>query len=41
MNNYKMLPKRCHEDFSILKNPVFMRVFGVFGIIPTQLLPGV
>ena len=32
----QMVPKRCHEDFSILKKPVFMRVFSVFGIIPTQ-----
>ena len=31
-----MLPKRCHEDFLILKNPVFMRVFSVFGITPTR-----
>ena len=36
MNNFQMLPKRCHEDFLILKNPVFMRVFSVFGIIPTR-----
>jgi len=36
MNNVQMLPKRWHEDFSILKNPVFMRVFSVFGIIPTR-----
>lgn len=35
MNNLKLLSKRCHEAFSNLKNPVFMRVFGVFGIIPT------
>ena len=31
-----MLSKRCHEAFSNLKNPVFMRVFSVFGIIPTR-----
>ncbi len=36
MNNLKLLSKRCHEAFSNLKNPVFMRVFSVFGIIPTQ-----
>ena len=36
MNNLKLLSKRCHEDFSILKNPVFMRVLSVFGIIPTR-----
>ncbi len=35
MNNFQMLPKRCHEDFLILKNPVYMRVFSVFDIIPT------
>ena len=35
MNNLKLLSKRCHEAFSSLKNPVFMRVFRVFGIIPT------
>lgn len=36
MNNFQMLPKRCHEDFLILKNPVYMRVFSVFDIIPTR-----
>ncbi len=35
MNNFQMLTKRCHEDFLILKNPVYMRVFSVFDIIPT------
>ena len=30
-----MLSKRCHEAFLSLKNPVFMRTFSVFGIIPT------
>ena len=36
MNNLKLLPKRCHEAFSNLKSPVFMRVFSVFAIIPTR-----
>jgi len=36
MNNLKLLSKRCHEAFSNLKNPVFMRVFSVFGIIPIR-----
>ena len=32
-----MLSKRCHEAFWNLDNPVFMRVFSVFDIIPTLL----
>ena len=36
MNNLKLLSKRCHEAFSNLENLVFMRVFSVFGIIPTR-----
>ncbi len=37
MNNLKLLSKRCHEAFSNLKSPVFMRAFNVFGIIPIRL----
>lgn len=36
MNNLNLLSKPCHETFSSLKNPVFMLVFTVFGIIPTR-----
>ena len=36
MNNLKLLSKCCYEAFSNLKNPVFMRVLSVFGIIPTR-----
>ena len=32
----KVLSKRCHEAARSLKNPVFIRVSGVFGIIPTR-----
>ena len=38
MNNFQMLPKRCCEASSKLKNPVLMRVFSVLGIIHTRLL---
>ena len=36
MNNLNLLSKRCHEAFSNLENPAFMRVFSVFGITPTR-----
>ena len=35
MNDLKLLSKRCHKAFPSLKNPVLIRVFSVFGIIPT------
>lgn len=34
MNNFQMLPKRCHEDFLILKNPVYMRFFKLYDLFP-------